>query len=398
MPPLKSLFRDFRNISTKGIHLSVDKGHSTAMASALADTLLRELRAFVTPGRRMADELECAASVMLAVVLARLVGAQMIAWAAFTAFVLMKGQISETLLRGVLRLIGTLLAATLAIWFVRLSPPGLWTTMLATAVVGGVGLFGALTARRAYAWLLFGLTFVMILLDKLEQPAIDVQTFAVTRVLEVAAGTVACVIVSVISTLTARRWWPATLTPAAPPVGWHPDAARHAMQAAFALGLVPLAHAWLGVPALAQAGVTIMAVMIVPVASLGTSGLRPVTRRLVHRAVGCLAGGLLSAAVLLVARGSVPVLIAGTCLGIVVGRHIENGDGRNAYLGLQFSLAVLIVLVPDDYSRAAVAPGLERLLSIFIGMAILIPVLLVWRLAAPARGAAEPAAEADLSE
>jgi uncharacterized membrane protein YccC len=368
------------------------------MTSGLANKLFRELRTLATPGRRMADELECVASVMLAILLAHLVGARMVAWAAFTAFVLMKGPVSETLLRGVLRLIGTLLGATLAIWFERVSPGGLWTTMLATALVGGAGLYGTLTARRSYAWLLFGLTFVMIVLDKLERPAIDIRTFAVTRVLEVAAGTVACVFVSVISTLTTRRWWPATPTPAAPPVGWHPDAARHAAQAAFALGLVPLAYRYLGMPELAQAGVTIMAVMIVPVTGLGASGLAPVARRLNHRALGCLAGGVLAGAILLAAQGSVPILVAGTCLGIVIGRHIENGAARTAYLGLQFTLAILVVLVPDDYARVAIEPGLKRLVSIFIGMAILIPILLAWHFAMPARAAGEAAADGSLSE
>lgn len=373
------------------------------MTSGLADKLLQELRTLATPGRRMADEWECVAAVMLAVLLAHLVGARMVGWAAFTAFVLMKGPISETLLRGVLRMIGTLLGATLAIWFVRLSSGNLssgnlGTTMLATALVGGAGLYGTLTARRSYAWLLFGLTFVMIVLDKVERPAIDIQTFAVTRVLEVAAGTVACVLVSVVSTLTTRRWWPAAPTPAAQPLGWHPDAARHAAQAACALALLLLAHHRFGVPELAQAGVTIMAVMIVPVSDLGASGLAPVARRLNHRALGCLAGGLLAGAILLAAQGSVPILVAGTCLGIVIGRHIENGAARTAYLGLQFTLAILVVLVPDDYANVAIEPGLKRLVSIFIGMAILIPILLAWHFAMPARAASEAAADANLSE
>jgi uncharacterized membrane protein YccC len=46
---------------------------------------------------------------MLAILLAHLVGAQTVAWAAFTAFVLMKGPVAETLLRSTLRMIGTLL-------------------------------------------------------------------------------------------------------------------------------------------------------------------------------------------------------------------------------------------------------------------------------------------------
>lgn len=373
------------------------------MISGLADRVSNELRVLLTPGRRMADELECVASVLLAIVLAHLIGAKMIAWAAFSAFVLLKGAMSETLLRGVLRMIGTLLGATLAIWFVRLSPgvqlpAGLAVTMLVTAMVGGLGLYGTLTAHRSYAWLLFGLTFVMILLDKLQQPGIDVQALAVTRVLEVGAGTVACVAVSLVSTLTARRWWPVPPSAGAQHVGWHPDAARHAAQAGVAVGLLPLLNHIVAIPELAQAGVTVMAVMIVPVAGLGSSGLVPVGRRLRHRALGCLAGGVLASLVLLIAGGSVPVLVTGTCLGIIVGRHIENGGPARAYLGLQFTLAVLIVLIPDDYANVAIEPGLKRFLSVFIGMAVLVPILLAGYFLVPERKAADAATDSGASE
>ncbi len=58
------------------------------------------------PMPRMADEWACVASVMLAIVLAHAIGADMVSWAAFTAFVLLKSDVSETLLRGVLRIVG----------------------------------------------------------------------------------------------------------------------------------------------------------------------------------------------------------------------------------------------------------------------------------------------------
>ena len=42
----------------------------------------------------------------------------------------------------------------------------------ALALVGGVTLYGALVGKRSYAWLFVGLTFAMILLDKLEHPGL----------------------------------------------------------------------------------------------------------------------------------------------------------------------------------------------------------------------------------
>jgi uncharacterized membrane protein YccC len=290
------------------------------------------------------------------------------------------------MLRGALRIVGTVLGAALALVLVPWAARSLPLAMVSAAVVGTIGLYGMLTARRAYGWLLFGLTFEMILLDKLEHPALDTIDFARTRLLEVFAGTVVCVAVSVaVAWLTKRSALSAPLeTP--PRMHWHPGAARHAAQAGGALALLPLLHAFTGMPQLAQAGVTIMAVMIVPVAGIGASGLVPVSRKLLHRAVGCLAGGALALAVLLVAQGSEAVLIAGTCVGIVIGRHVETGSTRAPYVGLQFTLTVLVVLVPDTYADAAIGPALQRMMSIVIGMALLEPVLLAWHVVAPRNG------------
>lgn len=354
------------------------------MTLSLSNPSIRaSLRTFFTPGPRMVDEFECVASILLAILLAHLIGAKTVAWAAFTAFVLMRGHVSETLLRGVMRIIGTAVGAGIALLIVPYAVRSLAVSALAAAIVGAVGLYGTLTAKRAYAWLLFGLTFEMVLLDKLDYPATNVMAFAQTRLLEVAAGTVACCTVSLLSTVTARRRWPGPAAPPATRIGWHPYAARHAAQAGVALGLLPLLHAMLDIPELSQAGVTVMAVMIVPASGLGASGLIAVSRRLQHRAIGCFAGGALAAAILLVAEGSAPILLAGTCLGVVIGRHIENGATRVTYLGLQFTLAVLVVLVPDSYSDAAIRPALDRLVSIFIGMALLEPVLLTWHILVP---------------
>jgi uncharacterized membrane protein YccC len=72
------------------------------------------------------------------------------------------------------------------------------------------------------------------------------------------------------------------------------------------------------------------------------------------------------------------VLILGTAAGVLVGRHIENGGHSYGYVGTQFTLAILVTLVPDSYADAAISPALDRLYSILVGMALLEPVLVVW--------------------
>jgi uncharacterized membrane protein YccC len=354
--------------------------------------LKAELRALATPGPRMADEWACVASVMLAIGLAHAIGATMVSWAAFSAFVLLKSDTGETLVRGVMRIAGTALGSGLALAVVPYVAHSVPLSMLAAAVIGAVGLYGMLTARRAYAWLLFGLTFEMILFDKIERPDLDTIGFAKTRLLEVVAGTVACTVVSLtVGALAGRRWW-ADRKPPPDRMRWHPNAVRHAAQAGVAIAVLPLLHAIYAIPQLPQAAVTIMAVMIVPVAGIGASGFVPVSRRLFHRAVGCIAGGGLALVVLLAAQRTAglatAVLVIGTCIGIVIGRHIENGLPRVTYIGLQFTLAILVVLVPDSYADARIGPAIERLVSVFIGMALLEPVLLIWHVFAPGRKAA----------
>ncbi|MEO5587278.1 MAG: FUSC family protein [Novosphingobium sp.] len=336
------------------------------------------IRTFLTPGPRMVDEFECIASILLAILFAHLIGAKTVAWAAFTALVLMRGHVYQTMLRAVMRIIGTNAGAALALLIVPYAAASLPLAMVAAGVVGAGAMYATLTGKRSYAWLLFGLTYEMLLLDKLEHPGVDMKALAHNRLVEVWAGTVACLCVSLLSTLTARRRWPAAAVPEPERLGWHPHALRHAAQAGVALALLPVVSIYLGLPEMWQASVTVMAVMIVPAASIGHSAFQPVNRRILLRTVGCLAGALLAGAIVLLAQGSVPVLIAGTCLGVLIGRHIENAGTRLTYLGLQFTLAILVVLVPDNYADAHVAPALDRLLSIFVGMAVLEPVLLLW--------------------
>jgi uncharacterized membrane protein YccC len=77
------------------------------------------------------------------------------------------------------------------------------------------------------------------------------------------------------------------------------------------------------------------------------------------------------------------VLILGTAVGVLVGRHIENGGHSHIYVGTQFTLAILVTLVPDSYADAAISPALDRLYGILVGMALLEPVLVAWHFIEP---------------
>ena len=133
-----------------------------------------------------------------------------------------------------------------------------------------------------------------------------------------------------------------------------------------------------------------MAAMLVPVANIAGSGFWPVSRRLVHRIAGCAAGAIIGLAFLRVSLGHTWILLLGTAVSVVVGRLIENGARSRAYVGTQLVLAALMVLVPDDYADAALAPAIARIVGILIGFALLEPVLLIWHVAAPRRRVTSP--------
>ncbi|MEI9987992.1 MAG: FUSC family protein [Aliidongia sp.] len=335
------------------------------------------------------DELECVASVLLAIVFGHLADARNISWAAYSGYMVMRGHISESLLRGVLRIVGTGAGALLALALVPLVRTSPAASAAALALVGGGTLFGALTSKRSYAWLFVGLTFAMVLLDKIENPDHTVEAFASTRIRENVAGTAACVLVSMVSTFTLRRRWPGPPRTPATGFGWRPEAARHAGQGAVALAILPFIGAVFEMPELSQSAITIMAVMLVPVSGIGASGLIPVSRRIILRVAGCVSGAIAAAMFLFLAHAGeqavVPVLIAGVMLGVILGRHIENGKTSIDYAGTQFTLAILVILVPDSYAHAELGPGVARLTGIFVGILVLEPVLVVWHLVAPTK-------------
>jgi uncharacterized membrane protein YccC len=345
--------------------------------------VLRDFAAWPVRGPRLADEIECVLSVLLAIGFAHFLQARNVGWAAFSGYMVIRAHVSESLRRGILRIVGTAAGAAVALLVashIAMTPARLSVTL---ALIGGTTLYGALTDRRSYAWLFTGLTACMVLLDGTENPAESLHVFAQSRLIEVAAGTTASILVSAISTFTIRRRWPSGARSNSQPSAsklpiWHKAAARHALQGAIALSLIPWIWDWLGIKGLAQASITIMAVMLVPLASLSGSALST-SMKLRHRFIGCSVGALFATGILLVAGQLTLVMLIAVCVGVVVGRHIENGPLSIGYVGTQFALAFLVVLVPDTYTAIDPSVGLDRLTGVFCGMVLLEPVRIAFR-------------------
>jgi uncharacterized membrane protein YccC len=357
--------------------------------SRVGRALWNEMRVLAVPGPRMIDEIECVGSVLLAIVFSHAIGAENVGWAALSGYIVMRSHVKDSFTRGMLRIAGTVLGAAAALILAPLLLANAWALSAGLLISGTVTLYFAIIGRRAYAWLLGGLTFLMVLIEGMEHAEEPILRFATTRVLEVIAGTAACIIVSALSTWTIRRRLPSPdrAMRAKPPnwsaSWWHGAIARHALLAGVALALIPWVWLWLAIPALSQSSVTIFVVMLVPAAAIGDDVISPLSARMMNRLIGCLAGGALASALLLLSHHSPVVMTIALCIGVIIGRHIENSATAMSYAGLQFTVVFLVVLVPDNYTDAALDPAFDRLFGILFGLLLLEPVVLiahqVWR-------------------
>lgn len=349
---------------------------------ALLARQAHDFAAWPVSGARFVDEAACLAAVLLAIGAARGLGIGNVGWAAFSAYMVIRPGLGETLYRGGSRVAGTAAGAMLAC---LLAPAVLQSTAwtgVALALFGGVCIYLALLDRRAYGALFAGMAFAMVMIDGMEFPGEALGALGRARLFDVCVGSGAALVVAAVVAMTlqcrpaaAQRGGQDARQPA--PGLWHRAAFAHALHAAIALALVPWVWGTFHIQSLSQSSTTIMAVMMVPLPD-ATASAQPTSRKLKHRFVGCGIGALLATAVLVLSHASPIVMSLGVCLGILAGRHIENGALDVGYVGTQFALTFLVVLVPDS-AAVDFHAGLSRLSGIVVGMVLLQPVRLLVR-------------------
>jgi len=353
-----------------------------ARSPAAWQTLLarqaRDFAAWPVSGGRFVDEATCLAAVLLAIGAARELGIGNVGWAAFSAYMVIRPDLGETVHRGGSRVVGTAVGVMLACLLApAVSHSGI-RMAAALALFGGICLYLALLDRRAFGALFAGMAFAMVLIDGMEFPDEALGILARARFLDVCVGSGAALLVRTIAAHIVRRGPAASyalvpVTRRAATRLWHPVACVHALQGAIALALIPWVWTSFHVRSLSQSSTTIMAVMMVPVLDTAIS-LHPTSRRMRHRFVGCGIGALFATGILILSHRSPLGMTLAVCCGVVAGRHIENGALDIGYVGTQFALAVLVVLVPDGDSGIDVHAGLSRLIGIVVGIALLHPV------------------------
>jgi len=350
--------------------------------------LARELKSLAIRGPRAREAAKRVLSVLFAVATSSVLNLDDLSWAAFSGYMVMRGSIVETFRRGLMRIIGTAGGALLGLLVAPGTANDPLLLMVFLLLVSWIGTFQSLATNYSYAWLFFGLTAGMVTTEALASPDFVVH-FAATRVAEITVGTCACLVVASLYSDTSDRreehaqdrLWCGRLH------DWlnenwlrgHWLLLEHSTRAALAVALLPFVWRWFGIEEFSQTAVTSYVVMIVPSAAVGKRRYATIYERIAHRTLGCLLGSAAALVSIGLFGTGLPVTVLTLAAGVWIGYQIQTGKEIN-YLGTQFTLGLLITLVQGPAPITDITPGLERLVGIVIGSAVLCLTTLVWPL------------------
>lgn len=328
--------------------------------ASLARQVLAELGELSISGPRARAAMAAALAVGVAILLALALRLQDVFWAGISAFVCTQASQPQSLRKGLHRMLGTLLGAAAAL---ICFPPVAFdhaATMLLLFVSGSAAIAGSLVSRYSYAWLLGGITAMMVILGALDEPA-QALSIAFYRSSEIVLGTSVALVIA--------KW----LLPAGPAVGatapgWsslfdrRSNVLGHALRTGISIAIVPMVWRVLELPNLSQMAISIGAVMAVPVLSgSDEENRRLVAHRSMQRLVGCLLGGTLGLLVLETGwSASFPVWLLLLMAGAAVGVQLETGRHDVKIIGIQAEVALILTLVQGWGPATLLQPALDR--------------------------------------
>ena len=330
-------------------------------------------------------------SVALAVELANGLHLSNTWWAAISAFVVAQTSWSDSLQRALQRMLGTVLGACLGTLVGPWIGDRPWLFIPVMGLIGGTAVYRGNRSGAAYAWLLGGITALMVTFEAhLLGSTKATAAFALMRIVEVAVGTLSCLLISGAFDLGAR-WHARSSAPAAAPLvsvvapAQVPAAALDrfgltlGLQGALAMAILAALTYELRMPGLMQGMVTVVAVLILPQAALAVPGRRPVVEKMTHRLIGCLLAGAVGLALLPLMGGAAVACMIVLSLGVWVGCHVQTGVQGATYIGRQFTIAFIMVFVQDHGWSADPGPALTRLSGILAGIVVLAAVMFTTR-------------------
>lgn len=280
-------------------------------------------------------------------------------WAAVTAFKLCMRDRDAEFQLAFLRFAGTIGGAIVGVLVASQLTTIPAAQVMAMGAVAGFSTYKFLTTTHAYAWLLGGITAVIILGSAIETSA-ELLEFAVFRTLEVCTGLVAVLVMDSL----VLPWTPQQ--PAVPKQALSALDRAAILRAAIVAGsvamLIPVIWMLLQLPSLAQVLVSTFAIINRDFASTFRKGLL--------RIRGVLVGGGLGLIVIGLTMESFVLWCLLFVLGMTLAVGAESSGQKDSYMGYQAGFGFIVAMVTTNGPPDTIVPILDRILGIGFGIAI----------------------------
>lgn len=299
-------------------------------------------------------------------------------WAGITAYVCVQANQPASVRRVLHRVLGTICGAVIALTLFSATAYNHAATMLLLFSAGTIGILGSLLSEYSYAWLLGGITAIMVILGALDDPG-QAPALALLRSEEITLGSLAALAVSVMLL-------PNTPGPAPRAPGWrslfgdHWHALDHSIRTGICVALVPVLWDAFSLPDLNQMAISIGAIMAVPeLTGDPARDNKAITERAVQRMGGCLLGGI-AGLIMVHLSGSWPyvfwlLVIMGAAY---IAAELQTSPQLLTVAGPQAAVAVILTMVQGDGPALSLTPGLERIAGMMGALALLFTVNLLF--------------------
>jgi uncharacterized membrane protein YccC len=356
------------------------------MLRRIAEALGTELRSFELHGPRGTEALAASLSVTLSALAAFVLHSDEPWWAAISAWMVTRSSLADALSRGVMRIIGSIAGATIAVIVLGLFAYNKLPFCLCLFTMAWVGLFGFAKSRHGYAWLISAITGDLVMLIAIDQPQ-TAFTIAVNRVADVTIGTMAALLVTFLLPALADKPAISAAPPSALPLMfWSRRHARefeqwlrenwpvmlHACRGGLTVMILPLLLNWLAPLGSSTLAVTAVAVMAVPTTAVLEPDSRTVVQRAVYRLLGCACGALLGLFCLAWVGSDFLIWLLLMMAGIWLSSQIQSGSTGIGYVGTQAGLAFLLSMIQGQGPPLSPLPGLDRFAGIMAGLSVLL--------------------------
>ncbi|NDV23548.1 FUSC family protein [Desulfovibrio sp. JC022] len=346
--------------------------HAAIVFRDFKQGLAKELSRFNANQARCA--LGAAMAALCAVLIANWLNLEKPYWAGISALVVSRSSYDASLIKGTLRIIGTIAGCLLALILLGTFIDNVFAILclIFFASVATV-MVSSLRGRDSYAWSMAGFMIVLLSIAGLVVPH-SIFNFAFYRTFEISLGTIMAIIMSAIFNPsppeTDKTSQPST-TPSANTDN-HPDTnkmtakqeselVKQAISLALAMVSVPLIWKWLDLPGVLQIGVTSL-ILLQPT---------PVEtwRKGILRLLGCVTGGSIGLFLLGSTAGHY-LITWGAAYGLLIFifSYIDHGDPRCSYMGLQAGIALTLTLVQGLGPGTELGPPITRLCGILAGL------------------------------